>query len=617
MADQQRDNHLADGQTEHIQGQSPWATETLHRWVPAIGSLRGYTASMFQRDFFAGITVAAVAVPQAIAYAKIFGMPAEMGLYTAIVMTTVGAMLDSSKQLINGPTNAISIAMLSALASIDGDERRRSAAILMALLIGLIQTAISLGRFGDLSRFISKAVIVGFTLGASVLLLMDQLKNVLGLQVTTDPHDHFLVRFWKTISASDGVHWPTFCVALSTATIALAMRWINRRFSVWLPEFLIAIVAVSVGLYWIDPARELQVKLTENVPRQLPWFSLPTWDWMMVRELSGSALAIAFLGLLEAMAMAKSIASKTGEKLDMNQQCLSEGLANTVGSFFNCFPGSGSLTRTYINHSSGAATQWSGVISAAGVAATILLFAPFAAYIPRPALAAILVLTAFRMTEVATLKYIAKATRFDALILAITALSAILVSVEFCILIGVALSFALYIPKAAKISMTELAVTTDRVIREVQPQNPRCSLIRIYNLEGELFFGSAPDFEDLMDSIQEQAESDWKVIILRLKRARNPDSVCMQILEKFVTQMHNRGVTVMLSGVDDEMLGVLANVGMFKLIGASNVFREESEIWASTIQALKAAYRLIGPNRCANCPNHPEHLDASDWSYMI
>jgi SulP family sulfate permease len=154
-------------------------------------------------------------------------------------------------------------------------------------------------------------------------------------------------------------------------------------------------------------------------------------------------LAIAFLGLLEAMAMAmamaKSIASKTGEKLDMNQQCLSEGLANTVGSFFNCFPGSGSLTRTFINHSSGAATQWSGVISAAGVAATIMLFAPFASYIPRPALAAILVLTAFRMTELATLKYIAKATRFDALILAITALSAILVSVEFCILIGVAL----------------------------------------------------------------------------------------------------------------------------------------------------------------------------------
>lgn len=591
--------------------------QTIFRWVPAIGSLRGYTTSMLQRDFFAGVTVAAVAVPQAIAYAKIFGMPAEMGLYTAIVMTSVGALLDSSKQLINGPTNAISIAMLSALASIDGDDRRRSAAILMALLVGLIQTAISLGRFGDLSRFISKAVIVGFTLGASVLLLMDQLKNVLGLQVVTDPHDHFLVRFFKTISTGQGVHWPTLCVAFTTAIIALSMRWINRRFSVWLPEFLIAIVAVAVGLYWFDPSGELQVKLTENVPRKLPWFSIPQWDWMMVRELSGSAMAIAFLGLLEALAMAKSIASKTGEKLDMNQQCLSEGLANTIGSFFNCFPGSGSLTRTYINHSSGAATQWSGVISAMGVAATILLFAPFAAYIPRPALAAILVLTAFRMTEVATLKYILKATRFDALILAITALSAILVSVEFCILIGVALSFALYIPKAAKITMTELAVTTDRVIREVQSDDPRCSLVRIYNLEGELFFGSAPDFEDLLDSIELQVQPSWRVIILRLKRARNPDSVCMQILENFIEKMHDRNVTVMLSGVDDEILGVLANVGMLQLIGAANVFREESEIWASTIQALKAAYRLLGTQRCAHCPNHPEHLDTTDWSYMI
>ena len=592
-------------------------SETLYRWVPAIGSLRGYSTSMFRRDFFAGITVAAVAVPQAIAYAKIFGMPAEMGLYTAIVMTTVGAMLDSSRQLINGPTNAISIAMLSALASIDGDERRRSAAILMALLVGLIQTAISLGRFGDLSRFISKAVIVGFTLGASILLLMDQLKNLLGLQVATDPHDHFLVRFWKTISASDGIHTPTLCVALATLAIALAIRWINRRFSVWLPEFLIALVAVSIGLYWIDPSGGSNVKLTENIPRKLPWFSLPVWDWTMVRELSGSALAIAFLGVLEAMAMAKSIAAKTGEKLDMNQQCLSEGLANTVGSFFNCFPGSGSLTRTYINHSSGAATQWSGVISAAGVAATILLFAPFASYIPRPALAAILVLTAFRMTEVAALKYIVKATRFDAWILAITALSAILVSVEFCILIGVALSFALYIPKAAKISLTELAVTTDRVIREVQPDDPRCSLVRIYNLEGELFFGSSPDFENLIESIQQQVEPSWKVIILRLKRARNPDSVCMQILEQFIRRMNAQGVTVMLSGVDQEILKVLANVGILELIGASNVFREESEIWASTIQALKAAYDLLGSQRCKHCPNHPGQLDASDWSYMI
>lgn len=592
---------MRDRGPELIQAMQASKPDNLERWIPALGSLRQYNRSWFGRDLFAGVTVAAVAVPQAIAYAKIFGMPAEMGLYTAIVMTTVGAVLDSSKQLINGPTNAISIAMLSALASIDGDENRRAAAILMALLVGVIQTAISLFRFGDLSRFISHAVIVGFTLGASVLLLMDQLKNILGLQVAIDPHDHFLVRFWKTIAESGGIHWPTFAVAASTVAIAVFIRFINRRLSIWLPEFLIALIAVSIGLYFVDPEGVLKVKLTEAVPRKLPSFALPQWDLALVRDLSGSALAIAFLGLLEAMAMAKSIAAKTGDKIDMNQQCLSEGLANTAGSFFNCFPGSGSLTRTYINHSSGAATQWSGVISAIGVALTILVFAPYAAYIPRPALSGILVLTAFRMTEMATLKYIVKATRFDAWILVVTALSAILVSVEFCILIGVVLSFALYIPKAAKISSTELTISQGKVVREIKPGEKRCEWIRIYNFEGELFFGSAPEFERLLDSIELEAQPPLRVVILRLKRARNPDSVCMMVLDTFSQNMLSKGVTVILSGVDAEMLSVLSNVGLVRHIGRENIFLEQSEIWGSTSQALQRAYAIFGTERCSHC----------------
>src|SRR5262245_58917363 len=153
----------------------PWKRR-LYTLVPALNSLRTYTPDTFRRDLFAGVTVAAVAVPQAMAYASIFGMPVQYGLYTAIVMTAVGALLDSSKQLVNGPTNAISIAMLSALAFVPADQRI-PAAILMAALSGLFQTGITLLRLGDLSRFISHAVIVGFTAGASVLLVLDQLKN--------------------------------------------------------------------------------------------------------------------------------------------------------------------------------------------------------------------------------------------------------------------------------------------------------------------------------------------------------------------------------------------------------------------------------------------------------
>ncbi len=589
----------------------------LFQYVPAFESLRDYRLSYLKRDLFAGLTVAAVAVPQAMAYATIFDMPVELGLFTAIVMTAVGALLDSSKQLINGPTNAISIAMLSALAVVP-ESQRVSAAILMALLIGMIQTAIALLKFGDLSRFVSQAVIVGFTLGASVLLILDQSKNVLGLKSRGNHEDHFLVRFWMTMSDGGSIHLPTVAVGLGTIVIAIGFRIVNNRWKLGLPELLLAIAVVAIILAILDPSKTSGVKLVDKVPRALPSFQMPTIDIQLARELSSSAAAIAFLGLLEAIAMAKSIAAKTGQKLDMNQQCLSEGVANMAGSFFRCFPGSGSLTRSYINHTSGAATQWSGVFSAIGVALTILFLAPYAEYIPRAALAGVLLLTATRMVDLSSLKYYWRATRFDALILTATALSAVLISIEFCILIGVFLSFTFYVPRAAKITMSELTVTSRRVIREVQPNDYRCPLLRVYNLEGELFFGSSPDFERLLEFIEADLPDTLRVIIFRVKRIRNPDAVCTQILQGFVERLQQRNIVVMLSGIRPDLLTIIENVRLNRVIGSENLFCEGAEIWASTLEAMRKAYALIGDNRCDQCPNRNKMVGPpTDWSYMI
>jgi sulfate permease, SulP family len=369
---------------------------------------------------------------------------------------------------------------------------------------------------------------------------------------------------------------------------------------------------------YFDASKKSGIKLITPIPSGLPSFQLPTMDLSAVRELAGSATAIAFLGLLEAIAMAKSIAAKTGQKLDMNQQCLSEGLANVVGSLFQCFPGSGSLTRSYINHTSGAATQWSGVFSAAGVAAAILFLAPYAAYIPDASLAGVLVLTATRMTDVASLRYHLKATRFDAVILVATALSAILISVEYCILVGVLLSFAFYVARAANINISELMVTQDRVIREIQPDDPKCTQLRIYNLEGELFFGCAPEFERILGSVAADCKLNAKVIILRLKRVRNPDAVCLHILEKFIEEMLGHDRSVMLSGVSASMFRSFENVGIKTLIGRENIFLEEAEIWASTMDAMRRAYEILGTDRCEHCPNFPMSGRINqEWSYMI
>jgi SulP family sulfate permease len=592
--------------------------ETFFRLVPAFDSLRTYSHRTLALDTMAGLTVAAVAVPQAMAYAQIAGLPPQYGLYTAIVMTAVGAVFDSSKHLINGPTNAISIATLSALAVL-GEAERLPAAILLALLVGVIQLVITLFRLGDLNRFISHAVIVGFTLGAGVLIVLDQFKNLLGLKSLGTGHDHFLKRFWLTISNIRDTNHTTLLLAAATAAIALLLRWINLRWRLRLPEFLAAIICVAAVVWGWELDRK-GVQIVGQVPAALPAFQVPEIEWTRVHELIGGALAIAMLGLLEAISMAKAIASQTRQKLDINQQCLSESLANLAGSFFNCYPGSGSLTRSTINQQAGAQTQWSGVISALTVALTVVLFAPYAYYIPRSALAAILVISAWRLINWPQLSYYLRATRFDACIVVATAVSAVAISVEFCVLIGVFLSFVLYVPRAARVHLTELVTTPERLIRERFSTDGSCGRIRIFSLEGELFFGAAPELEQHLNTIARSAQEGIRVIVLRLKRARNPDAVCLQLLESFVDRMREAGVAVVLCGIRPDLMKALENGGIVKDLGPDRcfVFQETGAIWTSTLEAVRFAYELLGENVCETCPRHAESLNVKDgWTYSI
>jgi SulP family sulfate permease len=595
------------------------AWNVLCRYVPAVGALRTYSWQDLGKDAVAGVTVATVAVPQAMAYAIAAGIDPRYGLYTAIVMTTVGALFDSSRQLINGPTNAISIAVLSALAFLPTEHEKVAAAVLLALLMGLTQTGITLLRLGDLTRFISHGVIVGFTVGAGVLLILDQLKNLLGLPQRGTADDHFIIRFWHTLI--DGtVDGPTAAIGLGTIALVLGLRWLKKRlrarWRVPIPELLFSIMVMS-AVVWALELDQDGVKVVGEIPAALPSLTAPNVEWGRVRQLAGSALAIALLGLLEAVAMAKAIAAQTGQRLDINQQCLSEGLANMAGSFFQCMPGSGSLTRSTINQQAGAVSQWSGVISAAAVAVTVLLFAHLAYHIPRAALAGILILTAWRMVDRKQLFYHLRTTRYDAGIVLATAVAAVVISVEFCILIGVFLSFVLYVPRAARLDFTELAVTPERVIRERVASDPPCDRILMYNLEGELIFAAAPDLERNFDRIAARARTGARVIVLRVKRVRNPDAVCLALVERFVRRMRANGTEMLLCGVRRDLAQALRNSGLRDLLGPEQIFYESPVLISSTLEAVRRAYELLGKDYCATCPRRGRAQGDESWYYMI
>jgi SulP family sulfate permease len=607
---------ISHGQEKALNGRP--LRDAIYRFVPAFDSLRNYSLQTLTSDTMAGLTVAAVAVPQAMAYAQIAGLPPQYGLYTAIVMTTVGALLDSSKQLINGPTNAISIAVLSALVGFSGPERI-PAAIVLTLLVGAIQTGISLLRLGDLTRYVSHAVIVGFTVGAAVLLVLDQLKNLLGLPSAGAGEDHFLKRFWLTLTQIDQTNRAALCIGLATIGIALGLQWVNRRLKIRLPELLLAVISTA-AIVWGWQLDRQGVKIVGSIPAALPSFELPEIEWARVHALSSSALAIAMLGLLEAIAMAKAIAANTRQKLDINQQCLSEGFANLTGSFFQCFPGSGSLTRSNINVQAGGQTQWSGVISAAAVALTVVLFAPYAYYIPKAGLAGILMLSAWRLVDRQQLGYYLRTTRFDAWIVILTAISAVAVSIEFCVLIGVFMSFVLYVPQAARVDLTELVMTPEHVVREQLEADAPCQRIRIFSLEGEFFFGAAPQLVKHLEGIAATAEQGARVVVLRLKRVRNPDAVCMSALDRFIDQMHNAHVTVLICGVRPDLMKVIESSGLARRLGADRVFvfQETGLYWTSTLEAVRFAYQVIGADVCDDCPRREKGLNESDgWYYLI
>jgi SulP family sulfate permease len=283
----------------------------------------------------------------------------------------------------------------------------------------------------------------------------------------------------------------------------------------------------------------------------------------------------------------------------MNQQCLSEAMANIGGSFFQCIPGSGSLTRSAINHQAGGVTQWSGVISAVGVAAIMVVFAPFAQYLPRAALAGILLVISYGMVDWKALAYHWRATGFDAAIVFATAFCALAISVEFCVMVGVLMSFMLTVPRVGNIQLIEFVVGAHGVIHERLVKDTACEKILIFGLEGEMFFGALSALERHFQAMEDRVTLATRVVVLRLKRARHADAVAMTELQEFILRLKARNVHVLMCGVSPELNAMMDRVGLVELLG-ERIFMEQPIRKMSTVRAVEHAYTLIG-KRCANC----------------
>jgi sulfate permease, SulP family len=561
-----------------------------------------YDGEKARRDLIAGLTVAAVSLPQGITYALVAGVDPKFGVYSCIVVTFVASVFGSSSHLINGPTSAISLLVFSSLAFLDPENRTVlfEALFLLGVLVGTFQILIAVFKLGDLTRYISESVILGFLLAAAVLIAVGQLGNALGVKNQGTGRMSLPKRTYLTLFHGDAINYRALILSVATVVLAVVLRRLVKRYG--LPQLdLLAVLVIAALIAYVagwsteDHTGNTAVALTAKIPQSLPAPHIPSVQLGEVGQLSSGALAIAFIGLLEALSIAKAIAYQSGQKLDYNRQILAEGLANLTGGFFQAVPGSGSVSRSPINFQAGAVSRFSGVVASIAVAVAVLLFAPLLHYMPRAALAGLLLITAARLIDYKRLRYALKASRYDAGLVIITALTGVLIDLDTAVLLGVALSILLFVPRAAKLKARELVVAPERVVRERVPGDPADPSIIIYDFEGELFFGAAPELERYLEALSERIrKDDIKFLVLRLKRVRHPDAVVIERIEKFVREETSRGATVLLAGVQPDLWTLLKNVGFDGWFTTAHVFPEEDEEFSATLKAVRYAHAQCG-----------------------
>jgi sulfate permease, SulP family len=591
-----------------------------------VGLALNYDLVKGRHDLIAGLTVAAISFPQAMAYALIAGVDPRFGVYSAIVVTIVASIFGSSSHLINGPTSAISLLVFTGLAFIDSENTGElfEALFLLGVLVGVIQIVISMFKLGNLTRYISESVIIGFMAAAAFLLAVGQVGNALGVHDKGNGHMQVLRRVWLTLFHGDPVNYRALALSGAVVLLAVALRKLVQRYGWPQVDMLAVLIITALIAYlavWSTPGAggHTAVSVAAKIPRSLPTPHIPEVHTSWLPQLSTGALAIAFVGIIEALSIAKAIAQQTQQKIDYNRQIMAEGLANLTGGFFQSLPGSGSLSRSAINYQSGAATRFSGIVSAATVAAALLLFAPLLRYVPQPALAGLLLVTAARLVDFKRLLYALKASRYDAGLVIVTAFTGVAIDLDKSVLVGVILSILLFVPRAAKLKAKELVVAPERVVRERVPGDPVDPSIIIYDLEGELFFGAAPELDRYLLVLTQRIEADGiKFVVLRVKRVRHPDVVCIERIEHFLREQTARGVTVLLAGVRPDTLTVAKNVGFQSWFPADHVFPEEDKEYSATLKAVRYAHSL----RAALEPTAPlkkpaEHEDDPDLYYLV
>lgn len=594
----------------HLNGLGIQAKE----WFGFLGALitrpvqifKHYQLSDLRPDIVAGLTVAVVALPQAMAYALIAELPPETGLYATIVGSIVGALWGSSYHLQTGATNTASLLVLSALLAVEtpGTPDYLVAAGVMAVLIGIFKIIMAIARLGVMVNFVSDAVVTGFTAGAGILIGINQLRHLLRLPIPSYPN------LWGTIpavlSTLAALHSTSVLIGIGTILMIILLRRISRR----LPSSLLAMIiaAVAVALLGLD---QQGVTVVGELPRGLPpLVNLPLLNLKLVSKLFAGSLAVAAIGLIEPISIGRSIANRSGQRLDSDQEFFGQGLANIVSGFFSGYAVSGSFTRSAINYEAGARTAVSNLFISLFVLLAMIVFAPFAAFVPQAALAGVLMVTAYGLVDINEMKHIWRSSVSDRVIMAVSLIATLVLPLEYAVLTGIAYSIITYLKKTSTPRVRVVLPSDDFRYFTPRPGLPSCTQLGVIEILGDLYFGAVSHIEQ---KIQENltANPSQRYLLLRMYSVENCDISGIHALESIVSTYRNRGGDVYFVHVQKQIRDLMESSGFYDYVGADHFLDPDH-----AIDIL--FYNVLNPSICiyecpkrvfVYCQNLPKRLD--------
>ena len=568
-----------------------------------IGELK--KTEVVKADILAGTTVALVLVPQSMAYAQLAGLPPYYGLYASCLPVAIAAFFGSSRQLATGPVAVVSLLTASAIEPIaaSGGEGYFIYAVMLALMVGMVQLILGVVRLGMMVDFLSHPVVTGFTSAAAIIIATSQLNEIFGVEVDRAEYHYQVV--WATLKAGwENPHLFTLLFAIGSLALMVAVK----KYLPKLPNVLIAVIIATLFSWFFDYEAN-GGRVVGNIPQGLPSFEVPTLSWAMIQQMTGVALAIALIGFMEAISIAKAMAVKTRQRLDADQELIGQGLSNITSSLFQGYAVSGSFSRSAVNIESGAVTGFSSIVTAILIGFTLLFLTPLLYHLPQATLAAVIILAVASLVRFKSFKNIWRIQYQDGFVAIVTFVLTLLFAphLENGILIGVLLSLGLYVYRTMRPEIYLFGRHSDGSLKDAAKYILKvCPQIAIVRFGGPLFFANTGYFHDkVLERVSNQPE--LRFIIIDAVAMNEIDATGQEMLYELARTLVEQNIEFLFARPPIEVMNTFERSGFASEEWADSFFNSRD-------QALAYAWKRLAEQK-SKCS--AEDCTAKDMSGCI